>query len=113
MACGSRAADAPKTPAQASHVDAAVAALTEAATRAAACGSRGGPVGEGKVRVNYSPNGEVQSVVILTPTFRAGLVGNCVRTAFRRASIPPFRGDPHMFVKSFVIPEEGDRPGSE
>jgi hypothetical protein len=90
-----------------------VAALADAATRAAACRSQGGPLGEGQVRVNYSPNGEVQSVVILTRKFRAGLVGNCVRTAFRQAKIPPFRGDPHMFVKSFEISEEGARPGSE
>ena len=113
MACGSRAANVPNTPAAASHVDAAVAALADAATRAAACGSRGGPGGEGTVRVNYSPNGTVQSVVILTRKFRAGLVGNCVRTAFRQATIPPFRGDPHMFVKKFVIAEEGARPESE
>jgi hypothetical protein len=29
-----------------------------------------------------------------------------VRMVFRRAKIPPFKGEPPTFIKSFTVPEE-------
>ena len=73
---------------------------------ASSCRPRGGPSGAGKARVIYSNDGDVQSVEILTAKFRDTLTGSCVRMVFRRAKIPPFKGEPPTFIKSFTIPEE-------
>jgi DNA polymerase III gamma/tau subunit len=86
--------------------DAAATALTSAAKLAASCRPRGGPAGAGKARIIYSPDGDVQSVEILTAKFRDTLTGSCVRMVFRRAKIPAFKGEPPTFIKSFTIPEE-------
>jgi hypothetical protein len=99
-------AKADSQPASATINDAAATALTNASKLAASCRPPGGPAGEGKVRVIYSQDGDVQSVEILTAKFRDTLTGSCVRMVFRRAKIPPFRGEPPTFIKSFKIPEE-------
>jgi len=85
---------------------AAATALGNAAKLASSCRPRGGPSGDGKARVIYSPDGEVQSVEILTAKFRDTLTASCVRMVFRRAKIPAFKGEPPTFIKSFTIPEE-------
>lgn len=96
-----------KTEPASSAVNAAAAtALGNAAKLASSCRPRGGPSGEGKARVIYSPDGEVQSVEILTAKFRDTLTASCVRMVFRRAKIPAFKGEPPTFIKSFMIPEE-------
>jgi len=86
--------------------EAAAAALASSAKLASSCRPRGGPSGAGKARIIYSQDGEVQSVEILTAKFRDTLTGSCVRMVFRRAKIPPFKGEPPTFIKSFTIPEE-------
>jgi hypothetical protein len=86
--------------------EAAAAALANSANLASSCRPRGGPSGAGKARVIYSNDGEVSSVEILTAKFRDTLTGSCVRMVFRRAKIPPFKGDPPSFIKTFTIPEE-------
>ena len=100
-------AKAEAAPAANAAVNAAAAtALGNAAKLASSCRPRGGPSGDGKARVIYSPEGEVQSVEILTAKFRDTLTGSCVRMVFRRAKIPAFKGEPPTFIKSFTIPEE-------
>lgn len=86
--------------------DAAAAALGNSAKLASSCRPPGGASGAGKARIIYSNDGEVQSVEILTAKFRDTLTGSCVRMVFRRAKIPPFKGEPPTFIKSFTIPEE-------
>jgi len=93
-------------PANASVNEAAAAALGTSANLASSCRPRGGPAGPGKARIIYSNDGDVQSVEILTAKFRDTLTGSCVRMVFRRAKIPPFKGEPPTFIKSFTIPEE-------
>lgn len=97
---------AASTPASPSVNEAAAAALANSAKLASSCRPRGGPSGAGKARIIYSQDGEVQSVEILTAKFRDTLTGSCVRMVFRRAKIPPFKGEPPTFIKSFTIPEE-------
>jgi hypothetical protein len=99
-------AKADSQPVSAAVNDAAATALTNASKLAASCRPPGGPSGEGKARVIYSQDGDVQSVEILTAKFRDTLTGSCVRMVFRRAKIPPFRGEAPTFIKSFKIPEE-------
>jgi hypothetical protein len=98
--------EAPPPPANSAVNEAAAAALANSANLASSCRPRGGPAGPGKARVIYSNDGEVQSVEILTAKFRDTLTGSCVRMVFRRAKIPPFKGEPPTFIKSFTIPEE-------
>ena len=98
-------AEAP-APASSAVNAAAATALGNAAKLASSCRPRGGPAGDGKARIIYSPDGEVQSVEILTAKFRDTLTASCVRMVFRRAKIPAFKGEPPTFIKSFTIPEE-------
>jgi hypothetical protein len=93
-------------PANSSVNEAAAAALATSASLASSCRPSGGPSGAGKARIIYSNDGDVQSVEILTAKFRDTLTGSCVRMVFRRAKIPPFKGEPPTFIKSFTIPEE-------
>jgi hypothetical protein len=93
-------------PANSSVNEAAAAALANSANLAASCRPSGGPSGQGKARIIYSQDGDVQSVEILTAKFRDTLTGSCVRMVFRRAKIPAFKGEPPTFIKSFTIPEE-------
>ena len=86
--------------------EAAATALGEAAQLAASCRAQGGPLGSGKVRVIYAPDGSAQSVEVLTERFRDTLTGACVRMVFRRSRIPPFNGPSPTFIKAFVIPEQ-------
>jgi hypothetical protein len=99
-------AKAEPTPVSSAVNDAAATALGNSAKLASSCRPRGGPAGAGKARVIYSNDGEVESVEILTAKFRDTLTGSCVRMVFRRAKIPPFKGEPPTFIKSFTIPEE-------
>jgi hypothetical protein len=99
------AVEAPQAPASGAVNEAAAVALANSATLASSCRPPGGPSGQGKARVIYSNDGEVQSVEILTAKFRDTLTGSCVRMVFRRAKITPFKGEPPTFIKSFTIPE--------
>jgi len=95
-----------EAPASSAVNEAAATALGNSAKLASSCRPRGGPAGEGKARVIYSNDGEVQSVEILTAKFRDTLTASCVKMVFRRAKIAPFKGEPPTFIKSFTIPEE-------
>lgn len=80
-------------------------ALQNARGLASSCHPNGGPSGPGRVRVIYSPDGNVQSVEILTAKFRDTTTGSCVRMVFRRAKIAAFQGEPTTFLADFAIPE--------
>jgi protein kinase-like protein len=97
-------AQAPVGPASNAVNEAAATALASAAGLASSCRPPGGPTGDGKLRVIYSNDGDVQSVEILTGKFRETLTGSCIRMVFRRAKIAPFQGEPPTFIKSFTIP---------
>jgi hypothetical protein len=99
-------AEAQLPPASSAVNEAAAVALANSANLASSCRPSGGPAGPGKARIIYSNDGEVQSVEILTAKFRDTLTGSCVRMVFRRAKIPPFKGEPPTFIKSFTIPEQ-------
>ena len=92
--------------ANASVNQAAATALATSSTLASSCRPKGGPAGAGKARIVYGQDGEVASVEILTAKFRDTLTGSCVKMVFRRAKIPPFKGEAPTFIKSFTIPEE-------
>jgi hypothetical protein len=100
------ASEPKQAPASAAVNEAAATALANSANLASSCRPSGGPSGQGKARVIYSNDGQVQSVEILTAKFRDTLTGSCVRMVFRRAKIPAFKGEPPTFIKSFTIPEE-------
>jgi hypothetical protein len=100
------ASESQQAPASSAVNEAAAAALANSANLASSCRPRGGPAGSGKARIIYSNDGEVQSVEILTAKFRDTVTGSCVRMVFRRAKIPPFKGEPPTFIKSFTVPEE-------
>jgi predicted Zn finger-like uncharacterized protein len=83
--------------------DAAVAALSVAASQATVCKRPEGPWGSGKALVTFAPSGRVTTANIAGAPFGGTPVGGCVASVFRRAKIPPFGGDPVTVSKSFSI----------
>jgi predicted Zn finger-like uncharacterized protein len=84
-------------------VSAAQVALTQAAGNAQACKKPGGPTGTGKVQVTFAPSGRVTSANVNGAPFAGTPVGGCVASAFRRARIPAFTGNPVTVSKSFSV----------
>lgn len=82
--------------------------LRDAAQRASACRPRGGPTGDGEVRVVFSSKGRVRSLEILTPRFRDTVTGSCIGIIFRRLRIGTFAGPEREYVQRFSIPESPD-----
>jgi hypothetical protein len=82
---------------------AAIAALSGAAAQASGCKRPGGPTGAGKAIVTFAPSGRVTSANVSGGDFGGSPVGSCVASVFRRASVPPFQGDPVTVSKSFRI----------
>jgi len=85
---------------------AAATALAKAAELAASCHPKGGPTGDGEIRVAFAQDGSVASADVLTPEFQNNLTGSCVRMVFRRAKAPAFSAPVPTFIKSFSIPAE-------
>jgi hypothetical protein len=83
--------------------NAAVSALTSAASAASACKRPDGPTGTGKVSVTFAPSGRATNAVISGGSFAGTSVGGCIASVFRRARVPAFSGDPVTVSKSFTI----------
>jgi len=81
----------------------AISALGAAAGSAGGCKKAGGPTGVGKVQVTFAPSGRVTSATVMGPPFAGTAVGGCVASAFRRAKVPAFSGNPVTVSKSFSI----------
>jgi len=83
--------------------EAAVAALSVAASQATVCKKPEGPWGTGKCQVVFAPSGRVTSANVMGAPFAGTPVGGCVSGVFRRARIPAFNGDSVTVSKSFTI----------
>ncbi len=83
--------------------DAAVAALSVAASQATVCKKPEGPWGSGKALVTFAPSGRVTTANVSGAPFGGTPVGGCVANVFRRAKIPAFSGDAVTVSKSFTI----------
>ncbi|MES1184749.1 MAG: zinc-ribbon domain-containing protein [Myxococcales bacterium] len=81
----------------------AISALGGASGSAGGCKKAGGPTGVGKVQVTFAPSGRVTSATVMGPPFAGTAVGGCVASAFRRAKVPAFSGNPVTVSKSFSI----------
>jgi predicted Zn finger-like uncharacterized protein len=83
--------------------DAAVAALSVAASQATVCKKPEGPWGSGKALVTFAPSGRVTTANVTGAPFGGTPVGGCVANVFRRAKIPAFSGEAVTVSKSFTI----------
>jgi len=83
--------------------DAARASLSAAAGNAAGCATPDGPKGVAKVQITFATSGRVTQAQILGPPFAGTPVGGCIASAFRRASVPPFSGDPVTITRTLPI----------
>jgi hypothetical protein len=84
--------------------EAAATVLKDAAEKAKLCRPKGGPTGNGRVRIRYEPSGKVSSVSIVTSKFDNTVAGSCVTMLFRRAQVPAFNGGAVVVNKEFEIP---------
>ncbi len=82
--------------------NAALTALSRAASAAASCRRDDGPTGVGTVSVTFSPEGPVSSVDVASP-FAGTQVGHCIEALFRAVHVPPFSGNRATLSKSFRI----------
>ena len=93
--------------------DAAVSALSDAATEAQVCEKDEGPHGVFEIEVNYRNDGQIESANISppmglpsdVPSRRAitAEVQSCVDDVFRKAVVPPFGGPAMMVRRTFAI----------
>lgn len=83
--------------------EAAVAALSVAASQATVCKRPEGPWGSGRAVVTFASSGRVTTANVTGDPFGGTAVGGCVASVFRRAKIPAFSGDPVTVSKSFTI----------
>jgi hypothetical protein len=83
--------------------DAAIQALSVAASQASSCKKPDGPTGSGKVQVTFAPSGRATTAVVVGGAFGGTPVGGCVSSVFKRARVPPFSGDPVTVSKGFSI----------
>lgn len=83
--------------------DAALSALSAAASSASHCRSNEGPFGAARVAVTFAPSGEATAAIIEGPPFAGTPVGSCIARAFREARVSPFSGAPVTVRKSMSI----------
>ncbi len=83
--------------------NAAVAALSKAASQARSCKKSGGPTGTGKVTLTFANSGRVTSATVNGAPFAGTSVGGCVASVFRKAKVPAFTGNPVRVSKSFTV----------
>lgn len=77
-------------------------ALNKAANETAVCKRGDGPIGKGRVRVLYQPDGRAQKVAVSEP-FHDTQVGRCLTEHFKNTRVPPFGGEPVIVNKTFEM----------
>jgi hypothetical protein len=82
---------------------AARAALAAAAGRAVGCKQPDDPSGGATVSVTFAPSGRVTSSKVTSAPFQGTVMGGCIASAFRSASVPPFEGAPVTVTKNVSI----------
>ena len=82
---------------------AASAALAAAAGDASGCRKEGDPSGTARVTVTFAPSGRVTSANVNGPPFAGTPTGGCIAMKFRKATVPPFEGDPQPVSKTVTI----------
>lgn len=83
--------------------EAARAALATAGASAQACKQPDDPVGSAKVTVTFTNSGRVTRALVTGPPFAGTPTGSCIAGAFKRASVPPFGGDPVAVSRTVQI----------
>jgi len=84
---------------------AAVATLQSLAQLTRACRSLGPPPAtNGQASVTFGLSGKVKSVS-LSQAFAGTPIGNCIKSTFKDAQVPPFKGEPTTLTVPFQIPE--------
>jgi hypothetical protein len=81
--------------------EAALGAL--ASVDVAHCKTKKGPTGEGHVIVTFSPNGAATSAIVDKGPFVGTKLEKCIVKDFKRAKVPPFKGEPVNVGKKFSI----------
>ena len=95
----------PEAPPPGIDRDAAMASLQTQAQLTRACRSLGPPpVTQGQASVTFALSGRVKSVSI-SQAFTGTPLGNCIKSTFKDAHVPPFKGDPTTLTVPFQIPE--------
>lgn len=94
----------PSTGVASFNKQAAIAALSSAASAATRCKRPDGPTGSGKAIVTFAPSGRVTSANITGGSFGGSPVGGCISGVFRSARVPAFSGDSVTVSKGFNIP---------
>ena len=82
---------------------AARAALAAATGRALGCKQPDDPAGGATVSVTFAPSGRVTSSKVTSAPFQGTVMGGCIASAFRSASVPPFEGAPVTVTKNVSI----------
>lgn len=67
------------------------------------CKVSGGPRGEGHITVTFAPTGSASAVAVDKGPFVKSPVERCIVAAYKKASVPAFRGDAVSVGKSFRI----------
>jgi hypothetical protein len=83
--------------------EAAVAALSSAASAASGCRKEGDPSGVAIVHVTFSNAGRATRAVVEGPPFAGTATGGCIAEMLRKAKVPPFGGDRVTVTKRVVI----------
>jgi hypothetical protein len=83
-------------------MNAAKAALNNAAALAGQCGQGGAP-GKGKVQITFTPSGKVSDAQLVEGAFAGTAAGKCALRHFRAAKVPPFSGAAITVAKSFKV----------
>jgi hypothetical protein len=96
---------APPPPSSGAEFDqsAAKASLAAAAGRAVGCKQPDDPSGGATVSVTFAPSGRVTSSKVTSAPFQGTVMGGCIASAFRSASVPPFEGAPVTVTKNVSI----------
>jgi hypothetical protein len=67
------------------------------------CKVSGGPRGEGHVTVTFAPSGAATGAAVDRGPFVKSPVERCIVAAYKKASVPAFKGDAVSVGKSFRI----------
>ena len=67
------------------------------------CKTKKGPTGEGHVVVTFAPTGSARGAVVDKGPFVGTKAGKCIVKAYKKAKVPPFKGDPVNVGKKFTI----------
>lgn len=81
--------------------DAAVSALS--GVDVAKCKTKKSPSGEGHVIVTFAPTGSARGAVVDKGPFIGTKSEKCIAKEYKRAKVPPFKGDPVSVGKTFKL----------